>query len=281
MRGSTHTHHNHDSVPGFCLQSPIYVIDGLQRLSAAIKLSEKGYSPFPRLGAMIFVDTTEDWERVMFEDLNQRRTRVSPNVLVYNAREYNSYISAMYNLIENSPDFEILKGKVQWGQLMKRGQLMTALNLFRMTGSLHARFGSGGRGSDVSEIISAKSSTYELMETVGRNTVRDNVRTFFGLMDEAFGLSEVHFANQCVFIRGTFICALASFFSSHDVFWKGNRLEVDRATRKKLKQFPLTDPTVISLSAGNHAAEVNLRALFLEHIDSGRRTNRLVPQKPT
>ncbi len=273
MRGEKYETDNVDGHPVYQLASRIYVIDGLQRLSAAKRCMEIDPCFRPRLGAMVYVDTDEAWECKMFEDLNQNRVRVSPNVLIYNARTYNPFIDTVYNLFETG-NF-IFKGMVHWSQIMKRGQLITALNIFRVTGIIHSKFGTGGKTSGIRDIVSPESTMARLMETVGRNIVRENLTTFFNLIHQSYNIETVSFSGKCPFVKGTFLCALAGLLAEHDCFWDGKRLVIDKQTRRKIQTFPVMDPNVALLAGGNHTAESLLRGMLLEHINSGRRKNRI------
>jgi hypothetical protein len=210
----------------------------------------------------------------MFEDLNQNRVKVSPNVLLLNARHTNPFVETMHNLTLPGSGF-VLANKVQWCQLMKREHIITALNFFRVTGKIHSRFGTGGGTVAVRDMTSLDSGMSKLMEVVGRNIVRENVKTFFDLIDEAFNLGQVHYTGRCPYVKGTFLCSIAGLLAEHDCFWDGKRLVVDKATRRKIATFPINDPNVSTLAGGNHTAEGILRGLLLEHINSGRRRNRL------
>src|SRR3989344_3325912 len=59
------------------LHDPVFIIDGLQRTTAAKELLLEGCEA--RIGAMIHFGTTEEWEQKRFYTLNVARTRLSPN----------------------------------------------------------------------------------------------------------------------------------------------------------------------------------------------------------
>ena len=66
----------------FYIQDDVYIIDGLQRCTAALRLLQKGI--IPRIGAMISFNTTEEMERKRFKALNLTRVKLSPNVTLRN-----------------------------------------------------------------------------------------------------------------------------------------------------------------------------------------------------
>jgi hypothetical protein len=76
----------------------------------------------------------------------------------------------------------------------------------------------------------------------------------------------------------TFLKCLGTFFASYPVFWNGNRLSIERDLRKKLASFPIQDPTVNQLASSGGKASALLFRMFEDHVNSGKRTKRLVPR---
>ena len=59
----------------FTLLDSVYVIDGLQRISAAREIVKNDPGAKPHLGARVHVNTTEGEERKLFNILNTKRNR--------------------------------------------------------------------------------------------------------------------------------------------------------------------------------------------------------------
>lgn len=256
------------------IKHDVYVVDGLQRISAGVALIAKDATQAPRIGATIHFETNEEWERARFKVLNQDRTRVSPNVLLRNEREVNGAIGLIYNLTHTDDAF-VLHRRVQWGQLRARGEMITALNVIRLAGILHSNFSRGGRSNSVPEIMESGAGIEGVMTAAGKVNFRENIRYFFDLIDECWGVKRVTFVDKCTHMKGGFLVALAELLLRHKEFWKESRLFVDKPTRKKLARFNTSDPEVVRLAGSNGKASVALYVMLLDHVNSGRRSNRL------
>lgn len=266
MRGQNFSVSGQDS---FALLDPVYIIDGLQRVTAVGEVL-KTAPGFPvRLGATIHFDTTEEWERERFRILNVLRAKLSPNVLLRNLKEESEVMAAILGLCEDRGF--VLKGRVCWGQRMQRVHLVTALVFMKVIGRLHAH---AGPSRSVAYDKLALGIT-AVAEKIGLPTLLANIRVFFDLIDEAWGLREMKFKANAAYIRSTFLVALAGVLSDHVNFWDGHRLRIGSVLRKKIATFPVHDPNVISLSGSGGQARVLLIQLMLEHINRYKRGNRL------
>jgi hypothetical protein len=126
-------------------------------------------------------------------------------------------------------------------------------------------------------------SAVALVEKCGINVVRENLRVFFGLVDECYGLRSISYRDKAPQLKGTFLFMLARFLSDHENFWQGDdekRLFVNVDHRRKFKQFDLQDPSINNLcGTGGKAADV-LYGLIRDHINRGKR-NKLQPRSVT
>ena len=271
MRGGGYTERDE----AYYLHNDVYIVDGLQRITAAMQLLRKGEGS-PRLGATIHFNTEEKWERERFQMLNTSRVRLSPNVLIRNEKEKYTVIEMMHNLCFDKTF--ALYDRVTWQQAMQRHHLITAATYIKAAGRLHATFGPG-KTSRVTELIPALQKT---MNTVGRNVMRENVKTFFGLIDESWGLRSIAYKAGACYVKTTFLVTLADVLTEYKNFWKDTRLSIDANLRKKIASFPVTDPQVIQLASASGQARYILYQLMVNHINSGRRPGKgkLVPFKP-
>lgn len=267
MRGDKHR--AHDEGQTYHLQDPVYVIDGLQRITAAMKLhAQKPEVPI-HIGTVVHFDTDVDWERERFRVLNQERTRLNVNVLLRNKCHDHPSIEMINRLCAD--EAFVLCDRVQWSQVMQRRQIISGMLLCRVAAMLHTRFGPG-RSNEVGELASALDTT---MEVVGRTTMRDNIKTFFDLIDECFGLKQIVFGDRCLHIKNNFLVALADVFARYSEFWRGNRLFIEQDLRRKIGKFPISDPSISHLASGGSSARPVLVQVLIEHINSGKRTRRL------
>lgn len=269
MRGQHYVTRGDD----FYLQDDVFMIDGLQRVTAAIQAMQLGCELPPRIGARISFSTDEKWEREQFRILNQDRTKLSPSILIRNMKETNEAVAMLYNLCKDSSF--VLNGRVCWQQGMNRTELVTALTFLKVAGRLHG-FTGRGRSNNQAEVASALERS---MKTVGRNIMRDNLKTFFDVVEQCWGIRRVTYKQGAAHLSTTFMSCLADLFSNHYDFWKGDnetRLFVSQDLIRKLALFPIvSDPGVSNLAGSGGKAMEMLYTLLFNHINSGKRTRRL------
>jgi hypothetical protein len=266
MRGSR----TKDDGASYVLLSDVYVIDGLQRISVAKRLSDAG--ELPRLGALVYFDTTYDWERNHFKVLNSARVRVTSNVLLRNARHDFTAIESLYKMCYEDTHL-VIKDKVCWNQPRRRSQLITATTFLRVVAHLHGHV-TGGRGGKIDDLCRGLE---RLQEIVGRNTLRSNVREFFNLVERCWGISTVTY-DGAPQLRCAFLLTLANLLSDHGVFWNNTRLFVSAPLVRKIALFNVMDPQIVNLCSISGKVNRILYLTVLDHINSGKRTRRLVPR---
>jgi hypothetical protein len=158
---------------------------------------------------------------------------------------------------------------------MRREELLTALCFLKTVMRLHAKFGAS-RYHAVSELWQALPP---MMASVGHSTMAENVKTFFQLLDDLWGIRGILYKDRATHLKHGFLFALADVISAYPVFWSGNALRIDRDLQKKIGQFGLNDPNVRVMSC-NSASVGLLHRLIVDHINSGKRTRRLVAPDP-
>lgn len=273
MRGQKyHVRKEEDKSETYHLQDTVFVIDGLQRKSAAEKLIASKPEAHPRIGAVVHLNTNEEWETERFRILNQDRTRLNVNILLRNLHTKSSSLDMIHRLCQD--ETFTLFNRVQWCQRMARSELIPAMVLCQTAGFLHSRFGPGRGLAGPSETASYLDKT---MNIVGRTTMRDNIKTFFEILDECWGVRRIVFQHGAVYIRRSFLVSLADLLTRHVNFWRGTRLVVERDLRLKIGKFAINDPEVIRLCSSGGKAKDILYQLLLDHINSGKRTRRLQP----
>ena len=253
------------------LNAPVYIVDGLQRSIAASRLIDNDPTFDPRLQVTVHLNTDFQWERKRFQKLNLGQTKVGGNVTLRNLQHDFESIKLMLRL-SKSPSF-VLGKRIAWGQSMKRGELISGVTFTKMAGQLHRHVAPGGSNSDL-RILSR--SLDGMVAAVGTNVFQQNIKTFYEVVNDCWGIDGVVYRSGAIQLKVGFLRALAKVFSSHTNFWDGNRLVVDTATRKKLGQFPMRDTTVMGLANQTGTGSDYLSQLLADHINSGRRVNRLV-----
>jgi hypothetical protein len=264
MRGSN----LHDDGEGaYVLLDDVYVIDGLQRKTAARQLVAEGF--MPHLGAIVHIDTTVDWERERFEALNVGQSSLSNNVMLKNLAGTCEGAKVLYDLT-NSPSF-VLKDRVAWTQNMCRGDLITAITFFKVAGRLHSHLGPGKTEARTL----ARTGLGKIISNTGKQNFTSNVRDFFGFLEEAYGVRNVAYRKYATQLKASFLLALAGVLSDHENFWDGNRLAIPCDLKKKLATFPLSDQYVRELAGGSRTAILMLEDLLIRHLNANKRTRRL------
>ena len=255
----------------FTITGDVFVVDGLQRLSGARVAANRDEAP--RVGATIYFGTTEAWERERFDVLNMCRTRLSPNLLLRNRASQCPWLGSLYALCLD-PSFALYE-MVSWAQYMRRDQVMTALTFVKTVMRLHARFGSG-RSAKVEELWRALPL---VMADVGQEAMIANIRAFFDLLDNEWGVREVLYKNRAIHLKTGFLSALADVFAEYPAFWSGTTLRIDRDVAKKIGKFPLNEPSVRAMACSGSNL-IFLTRNIVDHINSGKRTRRLVLSDP-
>jgi hypothetical protein len=260
---------DHFDVEGdyICLLDPTFVVDGLQRISSAKVVYADGTAQ-PHIGATIHFDTTEDWERLRFKTLNQDRARIHTNILLRNKEAESPAIAVLLYLCKTDKTF-VMNGRVCWNQQMSKGELITAVTLTKVIGRLLIHLGPTGN-SEVDLLAAGLDTT---MAKITKAAFRDNVKLFFDILDRMYGVKRVTYTRGAVYMRGTFLLALAKLLSNHTDFWKDDkRLTIEPSLLRKLGSFPVTDPQVIQLASSSGKAIDMLYLLMVEHINSGKST---------
>lgn len=259
----------------FILKDAIYVVDGLQRITAIMDyIHQHPDRPPPLIGATVYFSKDAAWENHKFHELNMNRIPLSPNIILRNAKERCNGLAALYGLTNSETSFPLFR-KISWQQRIMRGEIITASTFTKTALALHQFYGPRPGGA-ISHLIN---SIDRVIEEIGLAVFRKNVTTFFNVIDECFGLRNIEFREMAVHIKGNFLLTVAAILSDHENFWngaKGNELVVDARTRSKLATFNLRDPSVIQLASAGHMALSILYGMIFNHLNRGRSTNKLV-----
>lgn len=255
------------------LGNSVFIIDGLQRINAALHLRTAHPEVQTRIGAMVHFGTSREWERERFRILNTLRSKVSPNVILRNKREESTAIDALFSLCEKDKSF-VLHDRVSWQQRMTRGQLLGALMLSKVAGRLHAHKAPTKR-TNLEELVPALDKAIVVF---GVQNFRDNTRAFFDLVDECWGIKRIQYKEGAAYIKGSFLGVLAAVLSDHLDFWRQpdeKKLSIDASLRRKIALFPVNDPQVVNLASSGGKSRDMLYMMMRDHINRGKRGKRL------
>lgn len=257
------------------LHDDVFIIDGRQRRDTILEyFCKETLAKTPRLGATIHLNTTVDWERQEFHKLNQFQSKVSPNILLRNNKEDHMAVTTLYGLTKSDKNF-VMYDKICWQQNMAKGELITANSMLTVMLMMHSHL-QGYPGSGLSSTVPASD---RLIGKVGIPIFRDNVKSFFNLLDESFGIRRVTYKGGASYLKLGFMQVLSRLLSDHQVFWKqpdDRRLVVPYELKRKLAKFPITDPEIMRLSSASGASRYTLYLHILNHLNSGKRTGRIV-----
>lgn len=255
----------------FYLHDDTYIIDGLQRVTAALQLLNEADARIPHLGAMVHIDTTEAWERERFQALNLEQSRLSPNVMLRNLAHENRAAALLIELSED-PDLTI-RGKISWSQNMSRGSdLMNAMVFARVVAMLHSHIGPG----KASGVLNIAAGLDKIIANAGEANFRANVLRFFEVVNTCWDFNRISYRATAIYVKANFLLPLARLFSDIPEFWEGSLFVFDRARLQKLAKFSVIDPTIEGLVKSNAEDMVYLK--LLEHMNSNTRSRRLVPR---
>jgi hypothetical protein len=149
------------------------------------------------------------------------------------------------------------------------------MTLAKTTGHLHDKFGSA-KTSSLNELVPALQKIYLKL---GRGVLRENIKTFWEVMDECFKVKQVTFKEVAAFLKQGFLFSFADVISDHQNFWDDAKLVVNKDLRRKIALFPINDPEIGRLASAAGPATDILYELMVKHINSGKRTHMLVPSR--
>jgi hypothetical protein len=258
----------------FILKDSVYIVDGLQRVTAARRLHQ-GHDIIPRLGAAVHLGTNKDWEVDMFKTLNASRTKVSPNVLLRNTQGSSPIIRRLYAMSNDANKGFVISGRITWNQYAQRGELITAVVLLKVIGALHRHLGKG---------TSVNSNVFQLtfgLEAIAESMTEDmmfrNVQYFFDLVDECWSLNGLLYKSSASQVKATFLTLLARILSDHVEFWRNDtELFLNADDRRKLAMLKInSDSDLQRLASATGRSRDILYAHIVGHMNKGRRTNLL------
>ena len=251
------------------IEGPVYVIDGLQRISAAKQMIAGNEGGVPYIGAQIHMDTDPDWERERFRALNADRSKLSPNVLLRNSKHDFEGVALLYGMTTEMKDLTVYE-RVQWTQRPETKNLITANQLVRVACRIHAHMMPGLKGTvDLSTLEAFE----RLSELIGADTVMSNVNTFYDLINDLWGMRNLDRRDMATQMKGGFQFTLAAVLSDHVDFWKDDTLYFSSSLRTKLGTFKLS-LHVSQLCQASTGTDL-LYGMIVHHVNSGKRTQHL------
>lgn len=259
------------------LLDPVFIIDGLQRVSTIKDYLVKHTDSGARLGATIHFNTNANWERERFHKLNTARSKVSPNVLLRNMKEDVPLLASLYGLSKTNQEF-CLHNRVTWAQNPSVDDLVSGLTYLRTVLRVHAHLVPTRHVSTVDGVLA---SAMRLEKRIGIPMVRQNCMALWGLLDELWGIKEHKVKASIPYLRVTFLQCLTDIISDHVDFWaqpNETKLQVPYLIKRKLAKLPVYDPEIVRLSGASGKAAEALYFIIVTHLNSGKRTNRLIPR---
>lgn len=273
------------------IPSDVYIIDGLQRISALRRFAEEFPDRMEKvtIGAEVRFGTTYESEKRMFQTLNSRRVAVSPNVLLRNMRDKYKSILTIYGLSTNDASSPLM-GKVQWKQRATQEELISAMTVVRSMLKLYQHVSTkelGGR-KRIDGVRGVKGGAPGIEKNVvwlenksrilGLEMYRENLITFFEAVDDSWGFRHIEHNAPRLHLRFAFLQGLAMLFSEHTDFWKkNNKLVVPAHILKRLASFPFQREDIARLLKGmaGSGSGTAFCDLLIRHINRGKSTRKL------
>lgn len=258
----------------FQLTGPLALLDGLQRIAAALKAKQDGLGhQLRRLKVVVYIDTDDQLERKIFDQFNHGHTQVGPQVRMRNYLVSSPAAMAIWALVD--PDkprtaTELAKakkfplfGRVQDDQNKGPNDLITLKMVLEMATAVH-----GCAEKPVPETIDDISI---LAVEYGQKTFVRNVETFFRFANECFPFEGEGSRPQHT--RRHLLRALALLLAHHEDFWNSRNtllLEIPASLRRKLASI---DWTFIERELrGGQQVPTHLENLFVRRLNAGKRS---------
>ena len=260
---------------GVILSDPTFLIDGLQRWTASMFLLERTPPVLPYLGVKAFLPTDIDFELAMFRDLNAYRTSMSASVLLRNEKEYSKVAATLWGL-SGDQQFALAQ-RVGWNQQIDTtlgGHLLRGIVLLDVMFRLHSHIPTitYTRGNVVKRVWALEKG----IDAVGLQQARENLTRFFDIVDECWGIRGAQIKYNETFLTSGWLQTLAKLFSNHREFWRDLEFNVPASHMRDLKRIRWTDPKLEQLARGNATAHDHLMTAFLDIMNKGKSTGRLV-----
>ena len=256
----------------YIIHSPAYIIDGWQRVGNAMRFLELFPDRQIRIFASVHFNTSLEWELPRFTDLNRNSKRTSPNLHLRNMRKANAPILSLYDLSTGERDFPLYE-KISWNQNAQRGEIISAMSFAIAIHLLHGhRTGFHGRSAE-----HIADGLVRIASRVTAPTFRRNILTFTKLINDCWPFGAIQYRAKAPQIKSAFLNELARMFSAHPTFWEhnGNTFTISADDRRRLSKFPINDPQVMQLSGSGGPARQILYRMLVDHMNKGRRTQRL------
>lgn len=279
MRGKNYQATNSGEVS---LSDPVYVIDGMQRWSAALYVLENMPDIPVQLGARVFAPTDVEFERNLFREMNQNHTAMGASVLLRNEKETSRVAATLYGLSINEPDFALCH-RVAWNQQAATGpggDLVRGIVLLKVLASLQMHLMRGAKGASLSRVLDLLSLCDNRIDAVGLNQSRKNLVRFFDVIDEVWGIRSVPIKFGAPQLKEAWLVIIARIFSDHREFWRDEiELFVSKDHIRDLRKIDPNDPALLAFASAGGAAAQRQQLYFnmLAYLNKGKRgDNRLV-----
>jgi hypothetical protein len=261
----------------YTITDPVYIIDGLQRVTAAMDvLTTSDPVPPVVVYAMLHFGSTVDYERERFEILNSYRKPVNASKMLANARHQNEALQMLWGLTHNTPKFA-LNNRIQWQQSKGENDLMAAVGLAKVMGAIHAQKFNVPYTGSWKNVASALGHLVDRQNGgIGLQPVRENTITFFDSIHEAWGIRDVDTRANPPQLKLGFLVTLAKVFADYEEqFWEDNHLTVPPSVIRKLRGLNLMDPQIAGLAGSmNHGSRKLLFSVIVDHLDFRRRQHK-------
>jgi hypothetical protein len=257
------------------LRDRVYIVDGLQRVTAFTIAMEDDPSLAVHIGAKVFLDSDINFELDLFSKMNTNHTSMASSVILRNEKEHSRVAATLYGLSGDSAF--MLADRVAWNQEADKsegGELVRGVMLLRLLAAIHSHL--LGAPSLFHRVLTLLEACDRRIDAVGLHQARLNLMAFFEMIDEVWGLRKAPVKYGSIYITDAWTQIIARILSNHRDFWHGPQLAISKDAIRDFKRINPSDPDLIALARGNRLQHELLYQTFLNIMNKGKSTNRYV-----
>jgi hypothetical protein len=273
-----HDVHLEGNTASAAIYNDCYIVDGLQRWTATVFALEQNPQCLAHLGAKAFLDTDVAFERELFRKMNTGHTGMAASVILRNEKEVSRVAATLVGLAENEKKF-VLYRRVAWAQEVQKatdGDLIRGIVLLRSLAVLHHHL---MRSAPIhGQVLALLGMVDRNVDAVGLHQARENLIVFFDAVDEAWGIKDTALRYGCIYLQDVWLRIFARLLSDHREFWRSDDTElfIPKALMRDIKKIRPTDPELVALARGGKVQHELLYRFFIDTINHGKSSNRLV-----
>ena len=261
-----------------------YVTDGGRRFGAGQYLEQNGDALYSLLGAMVFLNTTENFELNQFLGMNTEHKGIARQKLLQITGFSSPSIRRLEVLCKEDPS-SALYGIGSWGDGVPG--IFTCNNIVRTIDYTHRWVVAQHPGEFKKRPTSVRDLAKHmetLCDKISEDIVIENTETYWRTIREvfpAFNTATRNNRDDYAFVNSTFHFGLGLTLALHEEFWEGPRLVIPKTYKESLATYDHMDETIIKLSqdtSSRVSVKIDAMMSIRDHLNYRRSANRLTPR---